>query len=159
MQEQVSDTRAASSEAGFTLAEALVAILVLVVGLMGVTNLMVISGASNVAANQGTAAASAASETLESLKSQPFTSAAMAPGGDVNADLAGYFRDVDLPGVGRIRARWEIVAVDAQTRFIRVRAQALGASGTSNDSLLGGARSRSEFTTFRSCTATTSGCP
>jgi Tfp pilus assembly protein PilV len=162
MQEQVSDTRAASSEAGFTLAEALVAILVLVVGLMGVTNLMVISGASNVAANQGTAAASAASEALEALKSQPFTSAAMAPGGDVDADIAGpppYFRDVDLPGVGRIHTRWQIVAVDAQTRFIRVRAQALGGSNSTASSLLGGARSRSEFTTFRSCTATTSGCP
>jgi hypothetical protein len=160
MQEQVSDTRAASAEAGFTLAEALVAILVLVVGLMGVTNLMVISAASNVAANQGTAAASAASEALEALKSQPFTSAAMAPGGDVDADVAPYFAEVDLPGVGRIRTRWQIVAVDAQTRFIRVRAQPLGVSSDgSATSLIGGARARSEFTTFRSCTATTSGCP
>lgn len=151
MQEQVSDTPAASSEAGFTLAEALVAILVLVVGLMGVTNLMVISAASNVAANQGTAAATAASETLEALKSQPFTSAAMAPGGDVEADVAPYVRDEDLPGVGRIHTRWQIVAVDAQTRFIRVRAEAVGG--------IGSGRTRSEFTTFRSCTATTSGCP
>jgi Tfp pilus assembly protein PilV len=148
-----------NGESGFTLAEALVAILVLVVGLMAVTNLMVVGASSNVAANQGTAAATAASEALEALKAQPYNSAAMAPGGDVESDLAGYNQTVNLPGVGTIRTRWEILAVDARLRYIRVRAQPLGRSPDTPDTTLGGAGSRSEFTTFRSCTQSTAGCP
>ena len=148
-----------SDESGFTLAESLVAILILVVGLMAVTNLLVVGMASNVAANQGTAAATAASEALEALKAQPFTSAAMVPGGDAESDIAGYNQTVNLPGVGSIHTRWEIVDVDARLRFIRVRAQALGRSAVTPDSNLGGASSRSEFTTFRSCTQSTAGCP
>jgi Tfp pilus assembly protein PilV len=140
-----------TSEAGFTLAEALIAIFILVVGLAAVTNLLVVGMASNVAANQGTAAATAASEALEALKAQPFTSAAMVPGGDLENDVAGYNTNVDLPGVGGIHTRWQIEAVDARMVFIRVRSEARGG--------LGGARTRSEFATFRSCTATTAGCP
>jgi type II secretory pathway pseudopilin PulG len=157
---------AASPEAGFTLAEALVAIVILVVGLMAVTNLMVVGASSNIAANQGTAAATAASEALEALKSQPFCNPpapppavcvpnpALSAGGDLEADDPGppaRFSQVDLPGVGGIRTRWAITAVDAQTRFIRVRSEAVTG--------IGGARTRAEFTTFRTCTAVGAGCP
>jgi type II secretory pathway pseudopilin PulG len=151
-----------TTEAGFTLVEALTAILILVIGLMAVTNLMVVSTASNVAANQGTAAATAASEALESLRSQPFCTAtgpctpnpALNAGGDLDADDPGpppYWTEAPVPGVGVIHTRWQIVAIDAQTRFIRVRSEARGG--------LGGARTRAEFTTFRSCTAVATGCP
>jgi hypothetical protein len=158
-----------SPEAGFTLAEALVAILVLVIGLMAVTNLMVVSAASNVAANQGTAAATAATEVLERLKALPFCdppapppavcapNVRLAAGGDLEADAGaappgvGYWDEINLQGVGRIHTRWQIVQVDAQTRFIRIRSEGVSA--------LGGPRTRAEFTTFRSCTAVASGCP
>jgi Tfp pilus assembly protein PilV len=156
-----------SPEAGFTLVEALVAILVLVIGLMAVTNLMIVSAASNVAANQGTAAATAATEVLERLKALPFCSnppavppappavcvpnVSLAAGGDLEADAGGYWDEKDLQGVGRIHTRWQIVQVDAQTRFIRIRSESVSA--------LGGPLTRAEFTTFRSCTAVASGCP
>src|ERR671935_1116877 len=98
MNQHSQTVRARSGEAGFTLAEALVAILILVVGLMAVTNLMVVSAASNVAANQGTAAATAATEVLERLKALPFCAppapppavcapnVRLAAGGDLEAD-------------------------------------------------------------------------
>jgi hypothetical protein len=56
-----------------------------------------------------------------------------------------------MPGVGEIRTFWEIQQIDGQVLFIRVRSQSTAA--------LAGARSRAEFTTFRSCTATGIGCP
>ena len=164
------DMLPASSEAGFTLAEALMAMFVLVVGLMAVTNLMVVGAASNVAANQGTAAATAASEALEALKSLPFCNPpapppavcapnpALAAGGDLEADAAGYSTVVDLPGVGRIRTRWQITQVDAQMRFIQVRSEGVG-GGPAGPNLVGSQRTRAEFTTFRSCTAVGAGCP
>ena len=49
-----------------------------------------------------------------------------------------------MEGVGRIDVHWTITAVDQETLFIVVRAQGTGA--------LSGVRSRSEFTTFRTCT-------
>ena len=58
-----------------------------------------------------------------------------------------------IPGVGSIHAHWwlERDATDARLYFVRVRAEGLGA--------LAGARSRAEFTTFRSCTNLSGGCP
>ena len=64
-----------------------------------------------------------------------------------------FFRTDDVPGVGRIRTRWMVqpVAGDNQVQFITVRSQGEGA--------MTGARSRAQFTVFRSCTSTTIGCP
>ena len=53
--------------------------------------------------------------------------------------------------MGEIQTFWEIIGIDGQTLFIRVRSQSTAA--------LAGARSRAEFTTFRSCTSTAIGCP
>jgi hypothetical protein len=107
---------------------------------------------------------------MEVLKSLPFTdppgttapNPALAPGGDLDTDTAGYFTNPpqDVPGVGQIRVRWQIAGVPDpvdgvfRTLFIAVRAEGTGA--------LTGARSRAEFTTFRSCTdsdPTGLGCP
>lgn len=147
-------------EAGFTLVEALCAIVILAFGLMAIANLMVVAASSNTVANQSTAATTLASQQLEVLKAIPFTdpgtsnfNAGLAPGGDLDADQAGYFTNppAEVPGVGQIRVRWRITALPdainpALTRgvFIEVRAEGTGA--------LTGARSRAEFTTFRSCT-------
>jgi type II secretory pathway pseudopilin PulG len=143
--------RDARTEAGFTLVEALVAIVVLVFGLIAITNLMIVAASSNAVANQSTAAATVAAQRLELLKATPYNT--LATGGspiDNPTPIAGFFRDDDLPGVGRIHTRWEVVDTgDPLARFIRVRSEGTG--------VLSGRRSRAEFTTFRTCTA--ANCP
>ena len=158
--------RETRSDAGFTLIEALIAIVVLSVGLMAVTNLLVVAAASSTVGNHSTAATTAASETLERLKSRDFLT--LTPGGDIDAGTMGSIPNCDdgtqecviggnfnsrrdVPGVGVIVTFWEIQQIDGQTLFIRVRSQSTAA--------LAGARSRAEFTTFRTCTSTAIGCP
>jgi type II secretory pathway pseudopilin PulG len=140
-----------SSEAGFTLVEALVAIVILVFGLIAVTNLLVVAASSNSVANQATGAATVAAQRLELLKAQPFTS--LAVGGDLDSDVANFNQDDDVPGVGRIHTRWTVVSIagDAQVYFVAVRSEGTG--------VLSVRRSRAEFTTFRSCTNVALGCP
>ena len=166
---------ARTTEAGFTLIESLIAIVILAIGLIAVTNLLVVAAASNTVGNHSTAATTAASETMERLKSRTFLS--LTPGGDVDAGTEGSISACDetptippatpnttecvvpgnfnarrtIPGIGEIRTFWEIRQVDGQVLFIKVRSQSTG--------VLAGARSRAEFTTFRSCTATAIGCP
>jgi type II secretory pathway pseudopilin PulG len=162
---------ATKAEAGFTLVEAMCAIVILAFGLIAIANLMVVAASSNTVANQSTAATTMASQRLEILKSIPFTdppgsqifNPALAPGGDLDGDdatLPAFTALTDVPGVGQIRVQWRITGVpdplDAvvRTLFIEVRAEGTGA--------LTGARSRAEFTTFRSCTdsePTGLGCP
>jgi type II secretory pathway pseudopilin PulG len=142
----------AAGEAGFTLVEALCAIVILAFGLIAVTNLLLVASTSNTTANMSTAATTLAAQQLENLKAIPFAdanalpTAALAAGGDLEADAPGFVTapPIDVPGVGQIRVRWLIVDVDTQTKFIAVRAE--------STALLIGARSRAEFTVFRSCT-------
>jgi type II secretory pathway pseudopilin PulG len=143
----------ASHEAGFTLVEALVAMVVLSFGLIAVTNLMLVAASSNTVANQATAAATVASQRLEILKQIPFGTAPFDAGtvGGVTADMAGFTQDDAVPGVGAIHTRWQVTRINSQAYFITVRSEGLG--------VLTGARSRAEFTTFRSCTALGLGCP
>jgi hypothetical protein len=140
------------SEAGFTLMEALIAMMILTFGIIAVTNLMIVAASSNSVANQATAAATIAAQRLEQLKAVPFNDARLNPGGSVTSDAAGFFTSPDdmVPGVGQIHTRWQIVAVDPQVRFIRVRSEGTGALSVS--------RSRAEFTTLRACTTASLGC-
>jgi prepilin-type N-terminal cleavage/methylation domain-containing protein len=140
-----------SSEAGFTLVEALVAMAVLAVGITAVANLMVVGASSNAVGNASTASTAVATREMERLKAVEYNT--LAVGGDLNADVAGFFVNDDIPGVGVINTRWRVQAVagDNQVRFITVRSEGTGA--------LTRARSRAQFTVFRSCTSTTIGCP
>ena len=140
-----------TSEAGFTLIEALVAMVVLAVGITAVANLMLVGASSNSVGNAATASSALASRELERLKAIEFN--ILPVGGDLESDVVGFFRDDDLPGVGRIHTRWtvEAIAGAANIRFITVRSQGTGA--------MTGARSRAQFTVFRSCSSTTIGCP
>ncbi len=138
-------------EAGFTLVEALVAIVILAFGLIAITNLLLVAASSNTVANQSTAATTAASQTLDQLRATAFNT--LAVGGDVTADVAGYVRDDQVPGVGLIHTRWQIMNVapaNPRAFFIVVRSEGTGA--------LSQARSRAEFTTIRTCTNTSIGC-
>lgn len=139
------------TEAGFTLIEALVALVVLSFGLIAITNLMLVAASSNTVANQSTAAASIASQQMEDLKALRFTDPQLNEGGSLEDDQDGYSSYTVVEGVGRIRTRWRIedvaasrgsdMSLPAGLKFITVRSEGLGA--------LTGARSRAEFTTFR----------
>ena len=163
-------------QAGFTLVEALVAIVVLVFGLIAVTNLFVVGGTSNQAASHSTAATTQATEVLEALKAIPFNQLVcggqLIGGGDppppapcqpdcVNSPddcpsacvvpgTFNYYRDV--PGVGTILTTWTIAdsgGAGPPVRYLVVQSE-------STAPLVGMRRSQALSTTFRSCTTT--GC-
>jgi type II secretory pathway pseudopilin PulG len=157
-----------SREAGFTLVETLVAIVVLVFGLMAVTNLLLVAASSNTVANQGTAAVTSASRAMDLIKSTSHLPLRTNPGGidwaaddggrscdEPDLDLAEWHCNDDIPGVGRVHTHWWITATaDPRLLHVRVRSEGTGA--------LTGARSRAEFTTFRACTNSdpaSGGCP
>jgi len=158
-----------SGEAGFTLVEALVAIVVLVFGLMAVTNLLLVAASSNTVANQGTAAVTAATQVMDILKATTYatlnTGAAVGStfdafdGGkdcnDTTLAITEAHCTVSTPGVGTVHTHWYITpTADPRLLHIRVRSEGVGA--------LTAARSRAEFTSFRACTNSdpvTGGCP
>lgn len=155
------------AEAGFTLVEALVAIVVLVFGLIAVTNLIIVAASANSTGNHSTAATAHASEVMERLKAVPFASLVPSSADSIETDRGSITNCDDatqncvvgnnynarraVSGVGTIKTRWHISSVDGQTLFIRVR--------SASTATLMGRRSQAEFTTFRSCTAVTAGCP
>ena len=138
---QTTDSRRPRTDAGFTLVEALVAIVILVFGLIAITNLMLVSASSNSVANQSTAATTVATQTLEDLKMRAFADPLLTAGGSVTSDVTGFNSNTSIEGVGTIHTRWSIVNVDPTTKFITVRSEGTGALARS--------RSRAEFTTFR----------
>lgn len=143
-----------SSESGFTLVEALVAMAVLAVGITAIANLMVVGASSNAVGNASTASTAIASREIERLKAMSYQAVLASTGGDLETDVPGFFTVDTVPGVGRIRTRWTIAAANANNplvRFITVRSEGEGAMTR--------ARSRAQFTVFRSCTSTTIGCP
>jgi type II secretory pathway pseudopilin PulG len=152
------------TEAGFTLVEALVAIVVLIFGLMAVTNLMLVAASSNSVANQGTAAVAAATRAMDLMKATSFS--ALPTGGkdpfdpgdggkacdDTSLVVSEFHCTDDVPGVGTIHVHWWVSGTgDPRLLYVRVRAEGVGA--------LSAARSRAEFTTFRACTNREGGCP
>ena len=148
-----------SGESGFTLVETLVAIVVLVFGLMAVTNLLLVAASSNTVANQASVATASASQVMDVLRSTRWRD--MAVGGNLTADttspspdcrallspINAYNCDDNIPGVGTIKTRWQIAAGIGTNRMvmITVRSEGMGA--------LAGARSRATFTTYRTCTS------
>jgi Tfp pilus assembly protein PilV len=156
------------AETGFTLVEALVAIVVLTFGLMAVTNLMLVAASSNSVANQGTAAVTSATRAMDMLKANTYDVLDDNPGGTTFAnDHAAKACDAadlvvtdwhctdTVPGVGTVHTHWYVTAAaDPRLLHLRVRSEGTGA--------LSGARSRAEFTSFRACTnsnPTTGQCP
>jgi len=152
---------ARSSEEGFTLVEALIAMVILMVGLAAISNLMIVSATSNTAANLSTASTAAATAQMEVLKSQSFT--ALTPGGNLTSPAPGYFQATQgVTGVGRVDVRWVIatppaypyvVGANPPIRFLQVHSEMKGR--------LGAGLSRADFTTFRVCadgSAVVTGC-
>jgi hypothetical protein len=164
------------SEAGFTLIEALIAIIVLAFGLIAVTNLFIVAASSNQIGNYNTATATEATEVMERLKRLPFNTIAP-PANTTSGDLLNDLPAANLPpappaepdvviggvpqfnmyrrvaGIGLIRTRWTVQSfTDVFTTpvlLITVRSQVMGP--------FGGQLSQSQFSTFRTCTG--NGCP
>jgi type II secretory pathway pseudopilin PulG len=166
------------SEAGFTLIEALIAIVVLAFGLIAVTNLFVVAASSNQIGNYNTATATEASEVMERLRRIPFNTLAP-PANTIAGNLLADQPAANLPpvppstsepdvviggvpqfnmyrdvaGIGRIRTRWTVQSfTDVLTTpvlLITVRSQVIGP--------FGGQLSQAQFSTFRTCTG--AGCP
>jgi prepilin-type N-terminal cleavage/methylation domain-containing protein len=127
-------TPAADDEAGFTLVEVLIAIVVLVFGLIAVTNLLLVAASNNTAANLGTASAAAASQQMDVLKATRF-----------NNLVAGTTTQVVMmPGTGPIQVTTTVeVGGTPNYRQITVVANGIGP--------LVAARSRIVLTAIRSC--------
>jgi type II secretory pathway pseudopilin PulG len=150
-------------ESGFTLVETLVAIVVLVFGLMAVTNLLLVAATSNTVANQSSAATASASQVMDLLRSTPWSS--VTPGGSLTSDatspspdcraltspLAAYNCDDFIAGVGTIHTRWQITPGVGTVRMVLITVQSEGTGA------LAGARSRATFTTYRTCTQSVPG--
>jgi prepilin-type N-terminal cleavage/methylation domain-containing protein len=160
------------SQAGFTLVETLVAIVVLVFGLMAVTNLLAVAASSNSVANQSSAATASASRIMDILHSTDFRN--LPPGsGSLTADtnspspacssttvsdtsvpLTVFNCDDAMPGVGTIKTRWTIAAVPGTARLLQITVRSEG-TGT-----LSVGRSRATFTVYRACTQSSpNSCP
>lgn len=150
MQHQMRTVRPHDPESGFTLVESMTAIVILIFGLMAVTNLMLVSASSNTVANQSSAAVAVASSIMDQFRATSFQN--IGAGGSLTADTAGFFRDDQVQGVGTIHSRWQVVAigVDGRALFITVRSEGRAP--------LAGARSRAQFTTYRTCTNLNAGC-
>jgi prepilin-type N-terminal cleavage/methylation domain-containing protein len=129
-------------EAGFTLVEVLIAIVVLVFGLIAVTNLLLVGASNNTAANLGTASTAAAAQRMEMLKATAFNDLVVPSTGN---------ETVAMVGTGPIQVSWSITSVSPQMVFISVQGEGTGP--------MVAARSRAILTSFRSCTAETAGCP
>ncbi len=136
------------------------AIVVLIFGLMAVTNLMLVAASSNSVANQGTAAVTSAIRVMDMIKATGFATlptstttnydfdATDASGAKLCSDpaltLDEFHCNDTVPGVGSFHTHWWIESVDTRLLYVRVHSEGSGA--------LTGARSRAEFTTFRACT-------
>lgn len=153
------DPNARRRQAGFTLVEALVAVVVLIFGLMAVTNLLLVAASSNTVANQGSAATASASQVMDVLRSTPWNE--LAPGGDLDNDATSpspdcralsipitniYNCDDAIQGVGVIKTRWLVTAGVGTVRLVQITVRSEGTGA------LAAGRSRALFTTYRACT-------
>jgi hypothetical protein len=83
--------RERSEEAGFTLIETLIAIIILVFGLIAISNLFIVAGSMNTVANHSSATAAIASEVMDRLRAVPFDNLTPGP---VNTDQQLNLRPV-----------------------------------------------------------------
>jgi Tfp pilus assembly protein PilV len=169
--------RRPAPDAGFTLVEAMAAIVILSFGLIAIANLFVVATASNRTGNLTTASTAMNDEVMEKLKAIPFSTLYAAAGGGTRGSLTADLpalngtasqTDVEhtcrdnvtaltfncretVPGVGEVVVRWTLTDPGAggnDQLFITVSSEVNGFLGR---------QSRTQFSTFRTCTTT--GCP
>lgn len=147
----VSAPASPNREAGFTLSEALIAMLILMFGLASIFNLMIMATSSNNVANRASAATMVAAQELEVLRSTPFAQLVDSPVNTLDVQTVGYFRITEVAGVGTMESRWLVQTLtDPNLRFLQVRTVPLGFRGR---------QAMADLTTIRSCTfGTAAGC-
>lgn len=124
MKSTIGSARPQDSRDGFSLIEVLIAIFMAGLVFLMLAQMIGIGVEANRAATDTTRAGALASDRLEDLTRLEYDD--LAPGGDVNADVAGYFEtlDVDADGLNDYVRRWEITDLGTEMR-IRVRVIAL----------------------------------
>lgn len=124
MKSTISSARPQDSRDGFSLIEVLIAMFMAGLVFLMLAQMIGIGVEANRAATDTTRAGALASDRLEDLTRLEYDD--LAPGGDVNADVAGYFEtlDVDADGLNDYVRRWEIADLGTEMR-IRVRVIAL----------------------------------
>ncbi len=105
-----------SSDAGFTLVETVVAAGVLAVGLVSLSQLVVIATHVTMAAGTLTTSAVMAQQKMEQLRAIDWDALALSPPGALDEDIPGYVEDLDPDG----RRRGAIAAVSDHARVIQV---------------------------------------
>jgi len=120
----VRSARRASSDAGFTLVEALVAMFVTTLILLTIAELMITGLYVHRSATDMTETTALAQERLEELRNTQYD--LLAPGGSIAVNAAGYSEtiDIDGDGVDDYSRRWEVVD-RGDRKEIRVRTIAL----------------------------------
>ena len=111
-------------QGGFSLVETMVASLVLVVGLVGMAQLLAVATVMHSDARQATTATLLAQSKIDELMRLNSLASAVLPGGDLDADVADHF---DSPQEG-ITRRWLVVADTpvVGTRLLTVKVENLG---------------------------------
>lgn len=142
-------------EAGFTLVEALIAMIILVFGLIAVANLLFVAASSNRVAGDATAAANVAQQQLETLRATPY-GVLDGQAGPVGTPGPPQTAQQMVEGVGMIDITWTVTRVDPggmtppnpaplqQLLFINLTAESRNPVAR--------ARSRAAYTLFRACT-------
>ncbi len=98
-----------SNQRGFTLIEALVAMMVATVGLMAIAELMAITIRMQQLGRNSTSASRLAQDKIDELNTVGFASAAMACGGSIAANQANHF-DTPVNANGDYTRRWRVTA-------------------------------------------------
>ena len=119
--------RRSDNAAGFTLVEAVFAIVIFVIGLLAVSNLFLVAASQTHRASCLTASTAQASQALDLLKAMPFDN--LTPGGNLDDDEDGFNMHTHVPGVSMVVTRWTIEAVSPQFYYITVQAEPVSALG------------------------------
>jgi prepilin-type N-terminal cleavage/methylation domain-containing protein len=117
-------TPARKSADGFSLIEVLIALFMATIVFLILGHMLGMSVEASRAASDTTRAAALAGDRLEALSQVDYD--ALAPGGSIAADVAGFFEtlDVDGDGLNDYQRRWEVTDLGSSKR-IRVRVMAL----------------------------------
>lgn len=112
------------SRAGFSLIEVLVALFMATLVFLVIAQMIGVGTEAGRAASDMTRVAALAGERLEDLTQAEFVD--LVPGGNLNADVAGYSETLDLDndGLNDYTRRWEVTDLGTEMR-LRVRVFAL----------------------------------